>query len=93
MLIQSQPLEVESHGDQHLEQGEFLLGGLVHQGWAGGVALRHLAGVQQVKRTPSGGGPVVARRIQTPVPALQGPWQGGASHLETHPVAMRTSQG
>lgn len=89
--IQSQLLEVKSHGYQHLEQGEFLLGGLVHQGWAGGVALGPLACVHQVKRTSFSRGPVVAGSLQTPFPAVQSPWQRGASHLDSHPVATRAT--
>lgn len=88
LAIHSQLVEVESHGDQHLEEGELLLGGLVHQGRAGGVALGHLADVQQVERTPFSRGLVVARCIQAPLPAVQGPGQRGASELETHPVAI-----
>lgn len=68
--IQAQLLEVKAHGCQHLEQGELLLGGLIHQGWAGGVALGPLAGVHKVKRTSFGRGSVVAGCLQTPVPAV-----------------------
>lgn len=88
LAIHSQLVEVESHGDQHLEEGELLVGGLVHQGWAGGVALGHLAGVQQVERTPFSRSLVVARCIQAPLPALESPGQGSASELKTHPVAV-----
>lgn len=80
-------MEVESHGDQHLEEGKLLVGGLVHKGWAGGVALGHLACVQQVERTPFSRGLVVASCIQAPLPALQSPGQGGASELKAHPIA------
>lgn len=90
--IQAQLLEVKTHGYQHLEQGELLLGGLVHQGRAGGVALGPLAGVHQVKRATFGRGPVVAGCLQIPVPALQGSWQRGAFNLETHPVTRNTTR-
>lgn len=87
LAIYSQLLEVESHGEQHLDEGQLLLGGLVHQGWAGGVALGDLADVQQVERTAFSRGLVVACCIQVPLPALQSPGKGGASELKTHPVA------
>lgn len=88
LAIHSQLVEVESHGEQHLEEAQLLVGGLVHQGRAGGVALGHLADVQQVKRTPFSWGLVVACCIQAPLPALQSPGQGGAPELKTHPVAI-----
>lgn len=83
--IQAQLLQVKTHGNQHLEQSGLLLGGLVHQGWAGGVALRPLAGVHQVERAAFGRASVVACCLQTPVPAVQGTGQRGAFDLKTHP--------
>lgn len=90
--IQAQLLEVNAQGYQYLGQGELPLGGLVHHSWAGGVALRPLAGVHQVERAASGRGPVVACCLETPVPALQGPWQRGSFNLETHPVTKRNNK-
>lgn len=46
-----------------------------------------------MKRATFSRGPVVAGCLQIPVPAVQGSWQRGASHLETHPVTKRTTNG
>lgn len=89
LWIQSHFLEVKSHGYQHLQQRDFLLGPPINQGWTGRVALWPLAGVHQVKRASSGRGPIVAGCLQAPVPAVQGPGQRDASNLETEPVAGR----
>lgn len=93
LWIQSHFLEVESHGNQHLQQGEFLLGAPVNQGRTSRVALWPLAGVHEVKRATSGRGPIVTGRLQAPVPAIKGPGQRDASNLETEPVAMRKRKG
>lgn len=62
----------------------------MHQGRAGGVALWPLAGVHQVEGAALRSGPVVAVGVlEAPVPALQGPRQGGAFYLKIHPVARR----
>lgn len=90
--IQAQPLEVQTHGYQHLEQGKLLLGGLIHQSWAGGVTLWPLTGIHEVKRTSFSRGPVVTYCFQTPVPALKGTWQRRASNLKTCPVTLGTTR-
>ena len=84
--LKAQPLDVQTHGHQHLHQGHLLLGGPVHQGGAGGVALGPHAGVHQVVGTAPGGGSVAVGVLEAPVPALQRAGQRRAFHLEVNPV-------
>lgn len=70
--VQAQLVQVQAHAGQHLEQGELLLGGLVHQSGAGGVALGPVAVVHQVEGATLSWG-LFAGLLQTLVPALERP--------------------
>lgn len=70
--VQAQLVQVQAHAGEHLEQGELLLGGLVHKSRAGGVALGPVAVIHQVEGATFGWSlGVFVGLLQIFVPALE----------------------
>lgn len=105
-LLPGRHLHVQAHVPEDLGCAHLLACGLVVDGRARGVALGPRAAVHQVEgAAPGGRGPGspaavapvaavdVVALLQAPVPAVEGPGQGGALHSEVYPVAAEAVGG
>ncbi len=84
---------------EELDHAHFLSCQLVADGRAGGVAVGPRAAVDQMQRAAPHGrglvllvivGAVDVVVVEASVPAVEGPGQGGAFHLNVHPVTAGT---
>lgn len=88
--IQSQLMQVQTHAGQHLEKSHLLLCDLIDQSRTGGIALRPLAVIYEMKWTAlQSGFTVLIGLLKTSVPTLKRTRHGCALDLKLHPGAGR----